>query len=71
MAWMMGMVGVKFFRHHHVICHPETIQGLPLTLMPLIKWAHGRRDGKMGKAVGGWPKRWEDYQRGGRTGKVA
>ena len=65
------MVGEKFFKCHHMICHPETIQGLPLTLLPLIKWAHGRRDRKTGKEAGGQAKRHEDRQRGWRTGKEA
>ena len=42
-----------------------------MTLMLLIKWAHGRRDGKTGKVVGGWDKRWEDRKRGRKMGKVA
>ena len=37
---------------------------MPLTLMSLIKWAHGRRDGKTGNMAGGcareegWEMRW-------------
>src|SRR5882724_11630706 len=37
--------------------------------MLLIKWAHGGRDGKMGKEAGGWAKRWEDGKSGPRMGR--